>query len=236
MKTAAAASVGCSVATMAKDYFHQLFFWQTRIILTRQPVAWLKQLIMKSMFDGRLDDKQIEQLESMLEKHAIPNNGFTLERLDGYLLALVVSPERVMPSEWLPTVWGDKQPDWQSQQESFEANELLIMLWNRCVAFAQLGHKLPDDLFPLLRLPENPESNHPDSTIIGTFWALGFIQGSKLRLEAWLEWIKKEEWVAEFFSLMLELSSGENANDDKFDRASRHNSQCTTLNVDFIFS
>lgn len=161
------------------------------------------------MYDGRLDDKQIERLEDILEKHAIPNGGFTLESLDGYLSALVVSPERIMPSEWLPTVWGDKQPEWSSQQESFEVNELLVMHWNRCVALAQLGHKLPDDLFPLLMLPENPESSHPDSTIIGTLWAMGFIQGTKLRLDAWLECLGKEKWITEIFSLMLELSTGE---------------------------
>jgi len=41
------------------------------------------------------DDDQIERLAQLLEQRAVPFKGFNLEALDGYLSALVLSPEPV---------------------------------------------------------------------------------------------------------------------------------------------
>jgi uncharacterized protein len=168
-----------------------------------------KYSYMKNPFSSQFGDAQIERLASILEKHALPNDGFDLESLDGYLSALVVGPESVMPSEWVPTVWGEKQPEWSSEAELTEAYELLMAFWNRCVEIAQRGDPLPDHLYPMIMMPENPESNHPDSAIIGTLWGHGFIQGTRLRLQQWVDLINKEEWIAGIFRLILELSTGE---------------------------
>ena len=40
-----------------------------------------------------LDDDQIERLSQLLDQRAVPFKGFNLEALDGYLSALVVSPD-----------------------------------------------------------------------------------------------------------------------------------------------
>src|SRR5207342_740482 len=47
-----------------------------------------------------LDDQQVERLGQVLDHIAIPNGGFNMEALDGFLSALAVSPETVPPSEW----------------------------------------------------------------------------------------------------------------------------------------
>ena len=57
------------------------------------------------------DDDQIERLAQLLEQRAVPFKGFNLEALDGYLSALVLSPEPVPASEWQPPVWGSP-PRW----------------------------------------------------------------------------------------------------------------------------
>jgi len=46
-----------------------------------------------------LDDDQVERLSQLLDQRAVPFKGFNLEALDGFLSALVVTPDTVPPSE-----------------------------------------------------------------------------------------------------------------------------------------
>ena len=66
-----------------------------------------------------LDDDQIERLAQLLEQRAVPFKGFNLEALDGYLSALVVTPDTVSPEEWQPPVWGTP-PRWADEAERTE--------------------------------------------------------------------------------------------------------------------
>ena len=70
------------------------------------------------------DDDQIERLAQLLEQRAVPFKGFNLEALDGYLSALVLSPEAVAAEEWQPPVWGTP-PRWDSESERAEVDALL---------------------------------------------------------------------------------------------------------------
>src|SRR6185436_12562844 len=76
-----------------------------------------------------LDDAQIERLSDLLDQRAVPFKGFNLEALDGYLSALVVSPQEVPASEWQPAVWG-KPPRWADATEQAEVEALLQGHWN----------------------------------------------------------------------------------------------------------
>ena len=51
-------------------------------------------------------DAELDRLSDLL--HGIPTEreGMTIGKFDGYVAALIVSPEMVPPSEWLPGVWG----------------------------------------------------------------------------------------------------------------------------------
>ena len=37
-------------------------------------------------------------------------NGMGISDLDGFLTGLVVGPELIMPSKWLPEIWGHEEP------------------------------------------------------------------------------------------------------------------------------
>jgi uncharacterized protein len=63
----------------------------------------------------------IEDLEA-LEKYLIsddsPENGMGLSDLDGFLIAVIVGPELIIPSEWLPAVWGHEEAQFSDQRQA----------------------------------------------------------------------------------------------------------------------
>lgn len=164
---------------------------------------------------AHLDDAQIERLAQLLDERAVPFKGFNLEALDGYLSALMVAPELVLPSEWQPAVWGGKPPRWASEAEALEVQTLLMGHWN--MVSQRVRHDdddLPDHLAPLLWLPEAPEAEQPDELDVGRDWAFGFFRGVELRAAAWEQWLDGHEWIEEIFALLDQLASGEVLGED----------------------
>jgi uncharacterized protein len=155
------------------------------------------------------DDDQIERLAQLLEQRAVPFKGFNLEALDGYLSALVLSPEPVPASEWQPPVWGSP-PRWDDATEAAQVDALLQDHWHLAtqrVCFE--GDDLPDLLAPLLWLPEDPEAEDDAALDVGRDWAFGFFRGVELREAAWERWLDENDWVDTIFVLLDQLASGE---------------------------
>ena len=46
--------------------------------------------------------------EYLMSDHA-PDDSMGLSDLDGFLTGVVVGPELIPPSEWLPAIWGGRQ-------------------------------------------------------------------------------------------------------------------------------
>ena len=53
-----------------------------------------------------LDDDELDWLAGFLACEQVPLSTMTLEELDGFLTALVVGPEPIMPSEYIPEILG----------------------------------------------------------------------------------------------------------------------------------
>ena len=157
-----------------------------------------------------LSDAQIDQLDDLLERRAIPYRGMSLEGLDGFLSALAVGPQAVPETEWLSLVWGPTPPNWESEQERAEVEALLLGHANGVTRRVRGDpDTLPDYLMPLIGLPEDPLADHPDDLDVGVDWAMGFFRAVSLRPEAWDAWLEKEDWIDEIFGLIEQLGSGE---------------------------
>lgn len=162
-----------------------------------------------------LEDPQIERLADLLDQRAVPFKGFNLEALDGFLSALVVSPDLVPPSEWQPHVWGGKTPRWDGDDEAQEIQTLLLGHWNMVSARVRHdGDSLPDHLAPLLWLPEEAEAEQPDELDVGRDWSFGFFRGVELREAAWEAWLDEHDWIEAIFERLDRLASGEITGED----------------------
>jgi uncharacterized protein len=40
-----------------------------------------------------------------------------LSQLDGFLAGIAVGPDRILPSEWMPMIWGGESPVFNSVEE-----------------------------------------------------------------------------------------------------------------------
>jgi len=57
---------------------------------------------------GDLSGKLLE-LDDFLLSEAAGEDAMLLAELDGFLAGVIVCPDMIMPSEWLPAVWGKRR-------------------------------------------------------------------------------------------------------------------------------
>ena len=60
----------------------------------------------------------LEALDEFLLSDRAPPDSMGLSDLDGFLTGLVTGPETIMPSEWLPVIWGGEGPAFGSIEEA----------------------------------------------------------------------------------------------------------------------
>ena len=130
-----------------------------------------------------LSEAELDRLAEFLD--SIENEeAMTLEALDGFFCALVAGPDTVMPSEYLPHVWGGELPDANAFSSLEEANATLGLLmrhWNR------IAHELEHETVyePLIGEPD-------ERGVLGRQWARGFMRGVGLRKGGWAELFTSE--------------------------------------------
>jgi len=65
-----------------------------------------------------LDRVDLEALDRFLMSDRSPSDSMMLSDLDGFLTGIVIGPELVLPSEWLPLVWGGEAPEFADESEA----------------------------------------------------------------------------------------------------------------------
>ncbi|HEY2346809.1 MAG TPA: UPF0149 family protein [Xanthomonadaceae bacterium] len=131
-----------------------------------------------------------DALRSLLALRAVPFGGLSLEGLDGFLTALAVGPELVFPDEWLPAIWGAREPRWESTAETERVHGRLLALWNdvlRRVALDPVEQVDADDRAIFDRL----DAGVPQ----GQAWAEGFLDGVEFAPEGWDDWSDDHAWI-----------------------------------------
>jgi len=134
---------------------------------------------MTTLRPGRepLTETELERLGTFLRALKNPDR-LTLEGLDGFFCALIAGPDTVMPSEYLPVVWGGEMADedaFESEAEATEVLELMMRHWNAIVDEFETEHVY----LPLLDAPD-------EKGVSGRAWARGFMRGVALRRHGWV--------------------------------------------------
>ena len=56
-----------------------------------------------------LNDNEIEELANFLMSDDMPEDAMDISMLDGFFATLVLHPQIIMPSEYLPWIWDAEQ-------------------------------------------------------------------------------------------------------------------------------
>lgn len=145
---------------------------------------------MKKSLSEPLDDEELTQLDEFLLDRIDDETGdriaaagedegiLDLSELDGFLSALVSSPNVIPPSRWLPALWGVEEPAWESADQLQEILRLIIRHQNSIAA-------------TLLQEPQAFEPMFSESHVEGkTYlivdeWCHGYMRAVALGAHAW---------------------------------------------------
>ena len=130
--------------------------------------------------DRPLSAREIDELDAFLACEAAPEKCMDVSTLHGFLTAVGIGPGMVLPSEWLPIVWGDAEgPEFKSLREAKRISSLIMRLYNSIL------RTLREDLEkfePLLLEGETEEGNWET---VAEAWCEGFAEGMSLRKREW---------------------------------------------------
>ncbi len=127
-----------------------------------------------------VDCVDLELLDSFLMSDRAPSESMMLSDLDGFLTGIAVGPELVLPSEWLPLIWGGEAPEFADEAE---AKAILGTIMGR---YNEVLRQVRDDAFEPVFWADR------DGTLIAADWAEGFLQAIMLRADAWRRLLKSK--------------------------------------------
>jgi len=139
-----------------------------------------------------LSDPELNDLEELLNSHVVPNDGLNISALHGFLTALIVSPSMLVPSQWLPVIWGEEDPEFESHQEAERMFGLIMRLYN------SIGRTLaekPEEFFPIFLVDEDEDqSSAEEPYVLAQDWCEGFSVGVAIcPQEDWRPLMEDEE-------------------------------------------
>ena len=123
-----------------------------------------------------LKDAEFDRLGEFL-KSCAGGKTMNVEELDGFFAALVARPEVVMPSEYLPEVFGGEMSEaheFGSLEEASEIIALLMRHWNDIAATLS-----KDEVYLPIPLEDESGVSH------GNDWARGFMRGVEMCHDGW---------------------------------------------------
>jgi uncharacterized protein len=128
-------------------------------------------------------DDEVDELDQFLMSDVTSDETLMIDSLDGYLTAIAIGPTTLMPSEWVPGIWGptpDDAPAFASMEQSQRIFDLLLRHFNGIIWRLEDD---PDSIAPLFNTNKYPDDPH--EYLDAEPWAHGFMQGVNLCRSAW---------------------------------------------------
>jgi uncharacterized protein len=117
----------------------------------------------------------LEALALYLDSDRSPDDCMGLSNLDGFLTGVIIGPELILPSEWLPVIWGDGEPEFESDAEM---RTVIGTIMGRYNEIATCFGSDPYQFEPLFL-------EGPNGVVIASDWVGGFLDAVALRPKAW---------------------------------------------------
>ena len=119
------------------------------------------------------DMKNLQNLLAMTED---PDNTFSYDELLGYLFGLAMTPEVLLPSEWIPLIFGGDLPEFDSLEPAEKMTGDLMTIYNKYIADFQKDQ---------LTFPFTIDKLQDDQFAALYEWVSGFEEAIALREELW---------------------------------------------------
>ena len=143
--------------------------------------------------------RRLKQLDE--ELLALGEETMLLEELDGFIAGLLVCPELIKPSDWLPIVWNRDSADQQSIFEDLDhVNRLLGLIMEHYNDIARTLMERPGHYSPVFAIDKRNDD------ILWELWIEGFEKAVALRPAAWKKLLDADTDTAAAISGMLMLA------------------------------
>ena len=142
-----------------------------------------------------LTDELIEELDTFLMSDQTPDDCLCISELDGFLTGIVVGPDLIMPSEWMPCVWQGGEPEFTDMAQAERVMGIIMARYNDII------HQLDDEpgaFQPILY-------EYPDRSLRAADWAEGFMDAFRLRVDSWDALFEDEEARYLFGPLLAQI-------------------------------
>jgi uncharacterized protein len=139
-------------------------------------------------------DKKLRELDDFLCSDTVPDTAMDVSTLEGFLTALVIGPDIIPPSQYMPWIWdmdnGENEIIYDSMEQMNDTMNLVMQVWNN---IAEIYSNSPSSFEPAyFRAIEWGAAE----------WCEGFLLGTQLSSEAWaMLWIAQPKLVTPFLRL-----------------------------------
>ncbi len=130
---------------------------------------------------GTLSNK-LRQLDAVLMDDALSDDAMLLSELDGFLAGVIVCPDLIMPSEWVPLIWRNEDPVYEDLKQMQTVNGLIMDHYNDIIRQMDKHRYAP--IFDV---------DTRDDITLWEFWLEGFHTALTLRPDAWLSFGERSD-------------------------------------------
>ena len=117
----------------------------------------------------------LRPLDRYLDSGQAPDDSMGLSDLDGFLTGIIAGPELILPSEWLPVIWGNGEPKFRSAKQ---AKTIIGLIMGRYNEIAEVFVSDSREFEPIFL-------RWPTGEVVVSDWACGFLDAVKMRRAAW---------------------------------------------------
>ncbi len=125
-----------------------------------------------------LDNFLLDRIDEDTVTEGMDEGILGLSELDGFLAAVVSGPSAIQPSLWLPVVWGDFEPEWESDEDAQKVIMLMIDIMNSTSSTLMESPKEFEPLFDIREVDGKQYS-------IVDEWCEGYMRGVAITQELW---------------------------------------------------
>lgn len=126
----------------------------------------------------RLDNFLLDRIPEEDVEGRVDEGILDISELDGFLTAIISGPQAIAPADWLPVLWGDFEPRWESPAQAEEMVSLILRHMNGIVNTLM---QEPERFEPIILERELEEGT---VTVVDE-WCVGYMKGLALAASAW---------------------------------------------------